>query len=124
MLFRSERYWFWRLDYYLWENREKLFDNKHLFRFTDNKVLKIVSSYIFRTNRSIEHFQPQDQSKNHEWASKEAIDSFGNLAMISPGFNSQQSNDPIHLKVARIENQAINCSLQSIKLFHNIYITL
>lgn len=104
----ADRYWFWRLDYYLWESKEKY--------FTDAKQLEIVGDYIFRSNRSLEHLHPQDQTQNTVWPF-EKVHSFGNLAMISPGFNSQQSNDPVTVKFARILDQANNYALQSIKLY-------
>jgi hypothetical protein len=37
--------------------------------------------------------------------------------MISQSFNSQQQDDPIKVKFARIEEQANNHSLQSIKMY-------
>lgn len=37
--------------------------------------------------------------------------------MISQSFNSQQSNDHIQIKFARIHEQISNKSLQSIKMF-------
>ena len=67
------RYWFWRLDYYLWEQRSTFFNEE------EQKI--------------------------------------GNLAMISQSFNSQQSNDHIQIKFARIHEQISNKSLQSIKMF-------
>ena len=75
-----------------------------------------VGHYVFRRNRSIEHLHPQDESHNEEWE-EEAVHSFGNLAMISQSFNSQQSNDHIQIKFARIHEQISNKSLQSIKMF-------
>ncbi|MDL2309605.1 DUF262 domain-containing HNH endonuclease family protein [Parabacteroides sp. OttesenSCG-928-B22] len=105
---KIDRYWFWRLDYYLWEQREKW--------FIDKERQSIVSQYVFRENRSIEHFHPQDESYNDKWDSS-AIDSFGNLAMISQSFNSQQSNDHIQVKFARIHEQINNKSLQSLKMY-------
>ena len=101
------RYWFWRLDYYLWEQRSTFFNEEEQ---------KIVEHYVFRRNRSIEHLHPQDESHNEEWE-EEAVHSFGNLAMISQSFNSQQSNDHIQIKFARIHEQISNKSLQSIKMF-------
>ena len=80
---------FWRLDYYLWEQRSTFFNEEEQ---------KIVEHYVFRRNRSIEHLHPQDESHNEEWE-EEAVHSFGNLAMISQSFNSQQSNDHIQIKV-------------------------
>lgn len=101
-----DRYWFWRLDYYLWEKRAELFD-------ADDK--RIVEEYVFRTNRSIEHLHPQDESYNETWDS-EITNGFGNLAMISQSFNSLQSNDNIRVKFARIQEQLDNKSLQSLKM--------
>ncbi len=52
------RYWFWRLDYYLWDSREQWCTGENA-RYKD-----AVSKYIFRANRSIEHFHPQDEAHN------------------------------------------------------------
>lgn len=103
-----DRYWFWRLDYYLWEQKEKY--------FADNADQEIVNEYVFRANRSIEHLHPQHQEHNTEWVEKD-IHTFGNLAMISQGFNSEQSDDPVTVKFARVLDQANNHNLQSIKLY-------
>lgn len=103
-----DRYWFWRLDYYLWEKRSDIL-------YFDAEDKKIVEEYVFRTNRSIEHLHPQDESYNEEWDS-EVTNGFGNLAMISQSFNSLQSNDNIRLKFARIQEQLDNKSLQSLKM--------
>lgn len=101
-----DRYWFWRLDYYLWEKRDNMFN-------AEDK--RIVEEYVFRTNRSIEHLHPQDESYNEKWES-DITNGFGNLAMISQSFNSLQSNDNIRVKFARIQEQIENKSLQSLKM--------
>ena len=101
-----DRYWFWRLDYYLWERRKEFFND-------DDR--KIVDEYVFRTNRSIEHLHPQDETYNDSW-DNDITNGFGNLAMISQSFNSIQSNDNIRVKFARIQEQLDNKSLQSLKL--------
>ncbi len=106
-----DRYWFWRLDYYLWESR------KMIFKECSQEESKAVDNYEFRANRSIEHLHPQDESQNTYWG-KYDLNRFGNLAMISQSFNSTQSNDPVRVKFARIENQASIGDLQSIKLYH------
>ena len=103
-----DRYWFWRLDYYLWERKEDYFDSE------EDK--QIVDEYVFRANRSIEHLHPQHQENNDVW-NDDDIHSFGNLAMISQSFNSQQSDDPVTVKFARIMDQAHNHALQSIKMY-------
>ena len=103
-----DRYWFWRLDYYLWERKEEL-------DLTEEEK-QIIDEYVFRANRSIEHLHPQHQENNDVW-DDEDIHSFGNLAMISQSFNSQQSDDPVSVKFARIEEQVHNHALQSIKMY-------
>ena len=103
-----DRYWFWRLDYYLWENRVKY--------FIEEEDREIVDEYVFRANRSIEHLHPQHQEHNSEWDESD-VHTFGNLAMISQSFNSEQSDDPVTVKFARILDQANNHSLQSIKMY-------
>lgn len=103
-----DRYWFWRLDYYLWERKEDYFKTE--------EEKQIVEEYVFRANRSIEHLHPQHQENNDIWGDDD-IHSFGNLAMISESFNSQQSDDPVTVKFARIKDQAHNHTLQSIKMY-------
>lgn len=103
-----DRYWFWRLDYYLWENRAKY--------FKEEEDREIVDEYVFRANRSIEHLHPKHQEHNSEWDESD-VHTFGNLAMISQSFNSEQSDDPVTVKFARILDQANNHSLQSIKMY-------
>ena len=101
-----DRYWFWRLDYYLWEN--------NLFK---DKPDAVISSYRFRRNRSIEHLHPQHDVNLREQWSVEQKDCFFNLAMISPSFNSTQSDDPVGLKFARVREQIDRNDLESIKLY-------
>lgn len=115
-----DRYWFWRLDYYLWEQEILPKDKENLDDEAEDNLFpkeyrQAVLEYVFRANRSIEHLHPQNQSNNDEWLRAD-IDSFGNLAMISQSFNSQQSNEDVHVKFSRIESHARNKALQSIKL--------
>lgn len=105
---KVDRYYFWRLDYYLWENRDE--------HFAHEEDRMIVKDYLFKANRSIEHVHPQNQDHNSEWG-EDAVNSFGNLALISQSFNSQQSNDSVTVKFARIEDQADNAKLESIKMY-------
>lgn len=108
-----DRYWFWRLDYYLWEN------HSDVFKKFKNVNKDAIYNYEFRANRSIEHLHPQNESQNKAWdESKYDLNGFGNLAMISQSFNSTQSNDPVEVKFARIKDQAAMSNLQSLKLYH------
>src|SRR5690606_30143618 len=88
---KINRYWFWRLDYYLWENRDRY--------FKEEKSKRIASNYVFRTNRSIEHIAPQTPKRNSEvHLDKELLHAFGNLAMISAGQNSSLKNESFEVK--------------------------
>lgn len=107
------RYWLWRLDYALWE--KLVLEGKDSLGYP-NLDAEAVRQYEFRTNRSIEHLHPQNQANNEDWP-WEAINSFGNLAMISAGFNSQQSYLPVHVKFANLEVHINNKNLQSLKLY-------
>ena len=110
-----DRYWFWKLDYLLWEkfteNPEKFSSS---YGLTDEEK-GAISNYKFRRNRSIEHLHPQTDGNNSDW--KDAKHGFGNLAMISSSFNSFQQNDSVGVKFARLqETQIPNGNLESIKL--------
>ena len=100
-----DRYWFWRLDYYLWE--------AELENSQKTKEHEAIEKYTFRANRSIEHLHPQSFE---DW-DKDDLHSFGNLAMISPSFNSTQGYDPEKVKFARIKDQRDKNRLESIKMF-------
>ena len=133
MYYTIDRYWFWKLDYLLWEdhinnwrysktgwskegNVESVFDKLNL----DNDEHRAVQSYVFRANRSIEHFRPQTGADG-EWIEKKdgqcrVLDSFGNLCMISSSFNSTQSDDTVNTKCGRIDDQIKAVRLESIKM--------
>jgi len=108
-----DRYWFWRLDYYLWENR---MDN-----FSQKTTLDVASNYNFRSNRSIEHISPQTPEENSaiKLEKDEILDWFGNLAMISSNQNSSLQNRSFEVKRAHVDsfiNKSKNGSIESLKL--------
>ena len=104
---KVNRYWFWRLDYYLWEREANKTEGRR------NAMMR----YTFRENRSIEHLHPQNQNEQSQQWTEKSINSFGNLAMISSSFNSSQSNDPVGIKFARIKEQEERNNLESLKLY-------
>ena len=107
-----DRYWFWKLDYLLWE---KFIDNENCFGKLEDNEKSAIRNYKFRRNRSIEHLHPQTDGDINEW--KEAKHCFGNLAMISSSFNSSQQNDSVGIKFQRLkEVQLRNNNLESIKM--------
>jgi hypothetical protein len=109
------RYWFWRLDYYLWANR-----STH-FRAGEEEI---ADKYIFRSNRSIEHIAPQTPKTESQVKFDESLlHIFGNLAMISAGQNSSLQNESFEVKKAYVQsfiNKSVGGSIQSLKML-NIY---
>ena len=90
-----DRYWFWRLDYYLWENLTENFDESSV---------EIANKYVFRANRSIEHIAPQNpKSPSKIKIDNDLLHSFGNLVMISAGQNSSLQNESYEVKRAHVE---------------------
>lgn len=114
----DNRYWFWRLDFYIWQHRKELFEK-------DSAEMNITENYIFRRNRSIEHVAPQTPQTNSdmkwEQSNEDHIlrDSFGNLVMISQGLNSSLSNESYEVKHAHVEsfyNGSKTGTIESLKL--------
>lgn len=112
------RYWFWRLDYYIWYNRKEIFND-------DEAALNIANNYVFRRNRSIEHVSPQTPMSEStvQWdnsdTDKTIRNSFGNLVMISQGLNSSLSNESYEVKRAHVESYYYGSragSIESLKL--------
>lgn len=81
-------YWFYKTEYILWKNWDK-----------NDEMLK---RYRITSKNSIEHVFPQnDENKNKLVDLKDNIDwlnSFGNLALLSVGQNSEYSNQDIEKK--------------------------
>lgn len=114
----DNRYWFWRLDFYIWQHRKELFKD-------DPAKMAIAENYVFKRNRSIEHVAPQNPQSDSmmKWGDtkKDEVlrDSFGNLVMISQGLNSALSNESYEVKRAHVEsycNGSKYGSIESLKL--------
>ena len=114
----DNRFWFWKLDFYIWENRDTLFEK-------GSQEMGIVENYVFKRNRSIEHIAPQTPQSNSQmiWENtdkdKTVRDSFGNLVMISQGLNSTLSNESYEVKTAHVRaycNGSKSGSIESLKL--------
>lgn len=124
----DNRYWFWRLDFHIWEHRQELLQRKTSAEGTpedQNITLRIAEQYVFRRNRSIEHVAPQhpqtNSSMSWEETEKDAQlrDSFGNLVMISQGLNSSLKNESYEVKKAHVQaycNSSKTGSIESLKL--------
>ena len=84
---RFEHYWFQKLEYILWRERN---------RFGKYDAVKLAA-YRITSKNSIEHVHPQREEFGVE-LDKEHLDSFGNLVLLSPGENSSYSNQRVGKK--------------------------
>jgi len=113
------------LDYFLWllanTDNEPLRDT-----IFGNEIPEAIIHFIPKANRSVEHFHPQTDvnSQNTQlWnqnitnTTQQMRDMFGNLALISPGRNSEYGNQSIAGKSERIELLIQRKELESIKLY-------
>ncbi len=111
------RYWFWRLDFCIWDYRKEIFKDKP-------QELQVANNYVFIQNRSIEHIAPQTPKEysNLIWKDEEEdidiMNSFGNLAMISQSLNSELLNSSYDVKRAHVHSflGGVNSTIESLKL--------
>ena len=111
------RYWFWRLDLYIWLQRKTVFSENPVF-------LQVAENYVFIRNRSIEHIAPQTPKTesmmvwNGSEEDNKLMNSFGNLVMISQSMNSSLSNESYEVKTAHVQSfcNGASGSIESLKL--------
>jgi hypothetical protein len=112
---RVHHYWFYKLEYCLWElwyNEHKT--NKELGCKKPKSLNK--TAFRMRTISSVEHVSPQSQ--NNGEIDKAQLDRFGNLALISVSENSTYSDkDPIEKK-GTFDVRLKKGLIQSLKLAH------
>lgn len=112
---RTPHYWFYRLEYYLWKDRE---NEKYAKVIFDNKSFKdIANKFYFRNLNSVEHIEPQSNFRtDYEWTEAN-INHFGNLALISPAFNSQLNNQSNKHKALDLRKKIDDGNAESLKLW-------
>jgi len=88
-------YWFYRLDYELLKSWKKIPNGEkdpwEKLR-NDENVKQLIKAFRFRRCNSIEHIDARN--KEGQGLSKELLDSFGNLALISRAQNSKLNSSP------------------------------
>lgn len=96
-------YWFYKLEYILWERYCNQKDDKwRAFRMT--------------ARNSVEHVSPQSpESVDSNKVDQEYLDCFGNLGLVSRSINSEYGNKPYVEKRARFQERNKN-RVDSIKL--------
>ncbi|WP_157831712.1 HNH endonuclease family protein [Pseudomonas sp. YY-1] len=89
---RFAHYWFYKLDFVLWYEQQADHEFWGNFRFT--------------AKNSVEHISPQNpQATDTNTVSKEWLDRFGNLALVSRSINSEYGNLPFNEKRQRFLNK-------------------
>ena len=102
-----EHYWFQKLEYVLWRNREIL----ECF-----KVDKLAH-YRITSKNSVEHVHAQQDEYAHTLP-PESLHAFGNLVLLSPGENSSYSNQAVTKKWADFQAKP---KYDALKLAHIFY---
>lgn len=102
-------YWFYKLEYILWEQkRGEMGSAWQAFRMT--------------AKNSVEHISPQNPEKfDSNTVSKSMLNSFGNLSLVSRSINSEYSNKPYSEKRARFreKNRTVMDSLKMDFIYQN-----
>lgn len=83
-------YWFYKLEFVLWDQRAISIPQWQDFRFT--------------AKNSVEHISPQTPTDRDADRVGEALDCFGNLALVSRSVNSEYGNKPFNEKRRRFLN--------------------
>jgi len=84
-------YWFYKLEYVLWE---KYANKKRKWR-----------EFTLTAKNSVEHISPQNQkATDTNTVSQDQLNKFGNLALVSRSVNSEYSNLPFNEKRQRFIN--------------------
>jgi uncharacterized protein with ParB-like and HNH nuclease domain len=104
---KFNHYWFYKLEYLLWKNWDKNDEKLKRFRIT--------------SKNSIEHVFPQnDEYKNrltNENDDRDWLNSFGNLALLSVGQNSEYSNQDVAKKKIDFQRKDTYDSLKLAKVY-------
>ncbi len=102
-------YWFYKLEYILWEQKKEQMGSRW-------------QAFIMTAKNSVEHISPQNPEKfDSNQVSKTVLNTFGNLSLVSRSINSEYSNKPYSEKRARFQekNREIVDSLKMDLLYQN-----
>lgn len=116
----TPHYWFYRLEYYLWKNGV---ENDENLQIGGKNFSDIRKNFYFRNLNSIEHIQPQSKAEENDWqihdkdTQNQKIDCFGNLALVSVGFNSTLNNQSGDDKRLDLQKKINKDDVESLKLW-------
>lgn len=87
---RFAHYWFYKLEFVLWFQEKRATERWKKFRLT--------------AKSSVEHISPQTPTERDDNRVNQALDHFGNLALVSRSLNSEYGNLPFNEKRQRFFN--------------------
>lgn len=96
-------YWFYKLEFVLWHEREKLNNNE------DWKDYRITAK------NSVEHISPQSPKDPNNKLCFTELHNFGNLVLVTRSINSEYSDFPYGVKKAKFEEKKSKGSYDSLK---------
>ncbi|MFW6016390.1 MAG: DUF262 domain-containing protein [bacterium] len=101
-------YWFYKLEYILWEKMSKTMDDRW-------------KNYKITAKNSVEHISPQTQKNTDiNTVSHVMLNNFGNLSLVSRSINSEYSNLPFNEKRQRfINNNRVKLDSLKMDLIYN-----
>jgi len=94
-------YWFYKLEFVLWHQSKRTTERWKKFRLT--------------AKSSVEHISPQTPTDRDDNRVVDALDHFGNLALVSRSLNSEYGNLPYNEKRQRFQN-ANRTRIDSLKM--------
>lgn len=98
------------LDYLLWVKE----------RGKDKNSDQVINFFEFTFRSSVEHFSPQHPMDGYKTVERVALNSFGNLCLISHSKNSRLSNFQPQQKLEHFEASLSNGQIDSLKLLSMI----
>lgn len=98
------------LDYLLWVKK----------RGKDKNSDQVINFFEFTFRSSVEHFSPQHPMDGYKTVERVALNSFGNLCLISHSKNSRLSNFQPQQKLEHFEASLGNGQIDSLKLLSMI----
>lgn len=98
---KFSHYWFYKLEFVLWFQEKRTSEGWKKFRLT--------------AKSSVEHISPQTPTERDDNRVNEALDHFGNLALVSRSLNSEYGNMPYNEKQGKFLNKR-KIRLDSLKM--------
>ena len=96
-------YWFYKMEFILWHEREKLGKKDE---WTDYKMT---------ARNSIEHISPQNPREPKDKLCTTELHNFGNLVLVTRSINSEYSDLPYKVKKAKFDDKKSKGKIDSLK---------